>query len=185
MHSFFRQFLLLSVAVFFSAVVSTGQSPRPTPRPLNLPATDGDRSDRQRDVLNDPMEEMRSRIALKAEQKEYDTNVARAREVSELGIQVLDAFRVNKTISPEETKKLERIEKLTKKIRDDAGGQDREDQDLELPNTLETAVKKVADLTGEMRKDVEKTPRKVVSAVVIDRANNLIGLIRYVLKGFH
>jgi hypothetical protein len=42
----------------------------------------------------------------------------------------------------------------------------------------------VADLAAELRKDVEKTPRKVISAVVIDRANNLIGLLQHMRKTF-
>jgi hypothetical protein len=136
------------------------------------------------DFTRDPMEEMRTRQALKAEEKEYNENLARAREASELGTQVLDAYKANKAIGAPETKKLERIEKLTKKIRDEAGGQDSEEQEPELPGTLETAIKRVADLAAELRKDVEKTPRKVVSAVVIDRANNLIGLLQHVRKVF-
>jgi len=36
-----------------------------------------------------------------------------------------------------------------------------------------------------LRKDVEKTPRHVISAVVIDRANDLIGLIQRLRKLVH
>ena len=133
-------------------------------------------------IGNDPAEEMRTRMALKAEQKDYEENLARAREASELGTQVLDAYKANKALGAEETKKLEKIEKLTKKIRNVAGGEDSDDQDLELSGTLETAIKRVADLAGELRKDVEKTPKHVISAVVIDRANDLIGLVKHVRK---
>lgn len=178
-------FVLPATVVLFAAAISPAQSPRPTPRPLDPPSMSGnDKSDPHPDFTVDPMEEMRTRMARKAEQKDYEENLARAREASNLGTQVLDAFKANKSIGTEEAKKLERIEKLTKKIRDEAGGQDSEVEELEIPNTLETAVKRVADLAGELRKDVEKTPRKVVSAVVIDRANNLIGLLRYVRKVF-
>ena len=177
--------LLLAAALSLAVLVSNAQTPRPTPRPLDLNGIAGDRSDRRSDLGDDPAEEMRTRMALKAEQKEYDENLARAREASELGTQVLNSYKTNKAIGAEETKKLERIEKLTKKIRNVAGGEDSDDQGLELSGTLETAIKRVADLADELRKDVEKTPKHVISAVVIDRANDLIGLVRHVREILH
>ena len=76
-------------------------------------------------------------------------------------------------------------QQLVKKIRNDAGGQDSEDEANPSPGTLETAIKRLADLTNELRKDVEKTPRHVISAVVIDRANDVIGLIQRLRKLTH
>ena len=35
-------------------------------------------------------------------------------------------------------------------------------------------------MADDLRKEVEKTPRHVVSAAVIDQANKLIGLVQFV-----
>jgi hypothetical protein len=177
--------LLLAAALSLAAVVSNAQTPRPTPRPLNPNGITGDKSDQRSDFGDDLAEEMRARMALKAEQKDYEENLARAREAAELGTQVLDSYKANKALGTEEVKKLDRIEKLTKKIRNVAGGEDSDDQDLELSGTLETAIKQVADLADELRKDVEKTPKHVISTIVIDRANDLIGLVKNVRKILH
>ena len=65
---------------------------------------------------------MKARSILKAEKKQYDENVARAREAALLATQLVDAYQSRKTFSSEDSKKFERLEKLTKKIRNEAGG---------------------------------------------------------------
>jgi hypothetical protein len=48
---------------------------------------------------------------------------------------------------------------------------------------MSAAVKRVAELADELRTLVEKTPRHVISASVIDQANKLLGLIQHVKIG--
>ena len=48
----------------------------------------------------------------------------------------------------------------------------------DIPGEIEAAVKRLADVAEELYKLVEKTPRHVVSAAVIDQANKLIGLVQ-------
>ena len=117
---------------------------------------------------------------IKAEKKGYDENVARAREVSDLATQLRETYEVSKAFKSEDYKKLERLEKLTKRIRNEAGGSDSDVEIKDMPVSMELAVKRVVDLADELRKLVEKTPRHVVSAAVIDQANRLIGLIQHV-----
>lgn len=180
MMSQYIRYLLLATLLLVSVAVARAQQspPRPTENPL---AASNDKNDRP-SFGADAAEEMRTKLAIKADQKQYQENVDRAREASELGSQIFDAYQSNKIIGSEEAKKLERLEKLTKKIRSDAGGQAHEDDASDMPSTLDKAIKGVATLAGELCKDVEKTPRHVISAVVIDRANNLLGLIQRVRK---
>jgi len=75
-------------------------------------------------------------------------------------------------------KKIERLEKLTKKVRGEAGG---DDQDVTIPaqpKDLSSALTQIAETADALSKDVEKTPRRVVSASVICNANLLLELIR-------
>jgi hypothetical protein len=126
---------------------------------------------------------MRARSILKAEKKQYDENVARAREVSQLATQLVEAYEAKKMLGSEDGKKLERLEKLTKKIRNEAGGSETNPDVKDIPEVRADTVKRVAELADELRTLVEKTPRHVISASVIDQANKLLGLIQHVKMG--
>ena len=72
------------------------------------------------------------------------------------------------------------LEKLTKRVRNEAGGSDTEADVKDIPADTGAAVKRVAEMAEDLRKLVEKTPRHVISAAVIEQANKLIGIIQYV-----
>lgn len=150
---------------------------RPEPRPTNSDKDDKD--DPFRD-FGSPENEMRARQALKAEKKQYDENVGRAREASYLASEIVRAYEAKKTFNSEDAKKFERLEKLAKRIRNEAGGSDSEPDIKNIPAVMETAVKQVAEMADDLRKLVEKTPRHVISAAVIDQANKLLGLLQHV-----
>src|SRR5438132_1168766 len=164
----FRLFPILGVFVWgaFAIKAQTRPSPSPPPPPIS---SSNDRQDRHADFGADPSEDLRIKLAIKTEQRQYDENLARAREASELGTQLLDKYNTTQAIDADEEKKLDRLEKLVKRIRNEAGGQNSEDEVKNAPGTLAKAIKRVADLSHELRKDVEKTPRHVISAVFINR----------------
>jgi hypothetical protein len=176
--------ILFSTVLCWSFISAPAQSSRPAPTPPPPPAVSDDKPEHP-DFGADPGDDLRARLAIKADQKQHEETLARAREISELGSQLLEAYKTNKNIAGEDNKKLDRLEKLVKKIRNDAGGLNSEDDVKETPNTLEAGMKQLADWTDELCKDVEKTPRHVISAVVIDRANDLIGLIQHLRKLVH
>lgn len=164
MSMLYRKFLFLIISVTFSGAVAHAQDPFDPPRRVS------------------PMElEMRARRELKAAEKEHQENLDRAQEAAHLGTELRDAYTNNRSIGREELKKLERLEKLTRRIRSEAGGSDDKDSSVEkAPPQLETAVSRLAEISEEMRKRVEKTPRQVVSASVIERANELLDIITYI-----
>ena len=173
----------LTCAIAFAAVLLLGSLPaygqtRPAPS-----APDDKRSKNDNDDLGSDIgsheREMRAKLALRAEKKLYDDNLARAKETSEIATQLLDAYHAKKFFSAEDSKKLERIEKLTRRIRNEAGGMDT-NMEIEVSSEIETAMKSVVDMAEELRKEVEKTPRHVISTTVIDQANKLIELIQHV-----
>jgi hypothetical protein len=185
----FKLFCITALMFVFS-VIGHAQAMRPgssAPPPPPPPQADGkaDKTDSTHEFGGDPESEMKIRLALRAEQKEYDDNLARAREAAELGTQISEAFK-GATLGTEETKKLERLEKLTRKIRNEAGGGSGMEEDArESPGTLEFAIQRVKELATTLQKSVEKTPKHVVSAAVIDNANNLLGLIQRVRRMAH
>ena len=123
---------------------------------------------------------MRARMILKEEKKRYDEHLERAREVSQLATQLSETYKAKQAFGSEDGKKLERLEKLTKRIRNEAGGSETDPDVKNIPADMASAVKRVAEMADDLRKPVEKTPRHVISAAVIDHANALIGVIQYV-----
>jgi len=128
-------------------------------------------------------EEIRAKRMIKLAEKEHEDNLKRAREISQIG-QDLKAGLNNTTAAVKpDPKKVDRLEKLTKKIRGEAGGEDDDVQIIDAPADIPAAVNQIADAADKLSKDVQKTPRQVVSAAVIDRANTLLQLVK-ILRGF-
>jgi hypothetical protein len=178
--SYLRAMLFaLTLLLLGSASANSQTRPSPPP-PADPPAINPTKTDSSSPDFGSPESEMRARLTLKAEKKQYDENVARAREASQLATQLVEAYEAKKVFNSDDGKKLERLEKLTKRIRNEAGGSETDPDVKDIPTVMEAAVKQVAEAADELRKLVEKTPRHVISASVIDQANKLLGLIEHV-----
>jgi hypothetical protein len=176
--SFCSSLALLSI-VFGCAIVARAQTnPRSAPTHPEKLGTDKPGSSDDKPALGSPEEEMLVKQSIKLREKEYKQNVGRAREVAELGAQLRDALKEGRPFGREETKKLERLEKLAKKIRDEAGGSDEDNLLNNPPGKLESALARLADVAESLFKAVEKTPRQVISTAVIEKANALLQLAK-------
>lgn len=181
---YLRAVMIAAAFLLFGSASAYGQlKPVPTPPPPEPTSVDSAKKDSSSADFGSPMNEMRAKLALKEEKKQYDENVARAREAADLATQLAGAYEAKQAFSSADNKKLERLEKLTKKIRNDAGGSETDPDIKEIPSAMDAAVKRVAELADELRKLVESTPRHVISASVIDEANKLLGVIQHVRYG--
>jgi hypothetical protein len=179
-HACARFVILGSALLILSAgmtAAQTGQSTVPPPR------TDSPAGDRGQSPLSNLEEELRAKRAIKMAEKDHEENVERAKEISDLAKQLEDSLKDKATIDRESLKKLDRLEKLTKKIRSESGGEDEEVKIVDRPTTLPNAVKQVAEGAEALSKAVQDTPRQVVSASVIGKANVLLELIK-LLRAF-
>jgi hypothetical protein len=171
----FARVLALGVFMAASAFSISAQTNAPAPTLL-----DRDKKSPEDSHLNALEEEMRSKRAVKFAQKEYEDNLDRARNLSFLGTAINASFKEKHSLSDEEFKKLEKAEKLTKGIRNAAGGSEDQAKIEKPPKDLRSALNMLEQLTGSLKLKVEKTPKHVVSASVIDEANVLLELIRMV-----
>jgi hypothetical protein len=128
-------------------------------------------------------EEMRAKRAIKMAEKDHEENLERAREIAELGKQLQINLKDKTAIDRESAKKLDRLEKLTKKIRNEAGGEDEEVKIVDRPTDISGAAKQIADGAESLSKEVQDTPRQVVSSSGIGKANVLLELIK-LLRAF-
>lgn len=156
--------------------MAAAQAARSTPEPALPRITRPD----DPDPMSSIEEEMRAKRAIKFAEKEYRENIERAHELADLGSQLRDSFKKNQQLGREDIKKLERLEKLTKAIRNAAGGSESEKESDKHSVSLVVNVKKMLEAVESLADRVEKTPRHVISAAVIDEANVLLELIRLV-----
>ncbi|HVG32161.1 MAG TPA: hypothetical protein VM911_03745 [Pyrinomonadaceae bacterium] len=138
------------------------------------------KNDPQDVLLGSPEVEMRARLEIQRAEKMRRENLERAREVAQLGLELREDYTKNRSFDRPEIKKLERLEKLVRRIRSEAGGSDDDETLEDQPRELDGALTRIADYSVELRKGVEKTPRLVISASVIERANELLELINFV-----
>jgi len=154
--------------------------PRSTPPPSNPPSSSGDKEE---SPLTSFEEEIRAKRAIKMAEKDHQENVDRAKEAADIAKELQTALKNKTTIDHDSAKKIERLEKLTKKIRGEAGGAEEEVKIVDRPSDITGAVKQIADSAESLSKTVQNTPRQVVSAAVIGNANVLLELIK-LLRAF-
>src|SRR5207244_12237016 len=125
------------------------------------------------------------RREIETAENDHRENVDRAREAAQLSTEIRDSFVNNKALGRNEVKKLERLEKITRKIRSEAGGSDSDVTLDDPPNEMVSALSRLAETSDKLKKGVEDTPRQVISASVIERANEVLELIHYVHSFSH
>ena len=170
---------LLVFVILVCASVATAQvpaQPRPSPTPPPKPMEGIKNPDEP--PLTTFEEELRAKRAIKMAEKDHEENLKRAREIAELGKELHDTLKDKSVLDHESLKKVERLEKLTKKVRGEAGGEDEEVEIPNRPSDLPGAVAQIAEASEALSKNVIDTPRQVVSAAVIGKANVLLELIK-------
>ena len=181
-----RVVFMLVFVVLFGGKIAVAQIPEPsrpapTPPPRQLDGTlKGPDETRP---LTSFEEEMRAKRAIKIAEKDHEDNLKRAREIAQIGKELHETLKDKSIVDRDSLKKVERLEKLTKKIRSEAGGDDEDVTIEDKPSDLCGTVTKIAEASESLSKNVQDTPRQVVSASVIGKANVLLELLKMV-RGF-
>src|SRR5262245_20254822 len=164
-------FISLIGGLLLVPALARAQTRAPAPSQMD-PTTTRDRQ------LTELEEEMKAKQAIIFAEKGHQDNLNRAKEIADIGKELKAAVSDTPLLSRESEKKIERLEKLTRKVRDEAGG---DDQDVEIkqpPADVPAAMTRLAEASEMLSKDVQNTPRQVVSASVIENANVLLELIK-------
>ena len=168
------------IVISVTLVAAQTPIPRATPPPSR---PDNPSADKDDPPLTSFEEEIRAKRAIKMAEKDHQENVNRAKEVADIAKDLRACLKDKTTIDRDSAKKIERLEKLTKKIRNEAGGQDEEVKIVDRPTDITGAVNQIAESAEALSKTVQSTPRQVVSASVIGNANVLLELIK-MLRSF-
>jgi hypothetical protein len=168
--------LLLSILIIF-VVGATAQAQ------LRDDAFGGDPNPRNAPQYPNPADEMRYRAAVRHEEETHREVIERAEEIGEISTELVKRYDAQKNLGRDDLKSLERIEKLARKIRGNAGGSDTEHSLETPPDRLDAAVERLSELSGQLKDGVKKTSRMVVSAKVIQRSNEVIQVVK-IIKNF-
>ena len=166
-------FTALFCSLLFVPAFAAGQTLSPPPSQMD-PTTTRERP------MTEMEAEMKAKQAIKYAEKGHQENLDRAKEIADIGKELKAAVNDTPLMGRDSQKKIERLEKLTRKIRGEAGG---DDQEIELPNRpsdLSAALCRIGEASEKLSKDVQNTPRQVVSTSVIQNANVLLELIKIV-----
>src|ERR1044071_7870122 len=164
------------LSIFFSVAVAVGQT---TPaKTQSLPGADGKKNDDDQSPLTTFEEEIRAKRMIKMAEKDHQENLDRAKEIQQIGKELKESLQGKSALDRDNLKKIDRLEKLTKKVRGEAGGESEDISIVNPPKDLPDAVCQIGEKSEALSKEVQNTPRQVVSASVISSANNLLALIR-------
>jgi hypothetical protein len=170
---------ILIVVILFCSGIAAAQIPiqRPSPTPPPRPV-DGTIKSSDDTPLTTFEEEMRAKREIKLAEKDHQENLNRARDIAQLGKDLQNNLKDKSALDRDAVKKVDRLEKLTRKIRGEAGGEDEEVTIVNRPSDLPSAIERVAQTSESLSKHVQDTPRQVVSTAVISDANVLLELIK-------
>jgi hypothetical protein len=170
------KFLLIGALLFLLPIILAEKTFAQSNSGSTISPDQGNFKDEQH-APNSIEEEMRAKRAIQFAESEHKETLERARELSLLGGKLAHSFVTKNSLGREDFKLLEKLEKLAKQLRSKAGGSESEKTLKDKPIDLKSAVVRVSETADSLAKLVEKTPRRVVSAAVIDEANVLLQLI--------
>jgi hypothetical protein len=164
----FLFFVMAFGALCVNAQFPDASSPTPDGRP-------------RKEDLPKGLKESLLKSRIEEEKKEYDERIKRGEEAAKLSEELSKSFEQNQTLSAEDVKKLVRLEKLVKKIRDDLGGEDDNEADANSkPSSMMNALKSVQENASNLLSALKKTTRLTISAVAIETSNTVLKLVRFI-----
>ena len=129
------------------------------------------------------IQETLAKQRIEQEKKDYDELLMRGEEALQLTQELEKSFADNNTLSATDQKKLDRLEKVVKKIRRELGGDDDDNENSEAtekaPNNLQSAFKSLQDNTVKLVNELKKSTRYTVSVVAIQSSNLLLKVVKF------
>lgn len=129
------------------------------------------------------LKEMLSKQQAESDKKEHQALLKRGDDALSLSDQLEKSFETTNQLSDDDKRKLETLEKLVTKIRNELGGDDDTGGDgpklkENKPSTLKEAFGYLRSTTITLVNELKKTSRFSISAVAIQTSNTVIRLTR-------
>lgn len=126
---------------------------------------------------------IKQRIA--REKKDFADLLSRSEEAVKISGELEKSFSETKQISGEDRKKLDRLEKIVKKIRNEIGADD-DDTSIEVDNkplSILNALETLRNNTGKLVEELKKSSRHTVSVMAVESSNILLKVVKFLRIG--
>lgn len=133
---------------------------------------------RQKEDLPKGIQESLAKQRIEREKKDFAEMLERGEEALKISDELEQSFVKNNSFSAEDQKKLDRLEKVVKKIRSELGGGD-DDQVEEKPLSLLNALEILQSNTVKLVDELKKTTRYSISVIAVESSNALLNLVRF------
>ena len=168
---------MLFVMLFASAAYSQIDASTPNGRP------------QPKEDLPKNIKETMAKQRIEQEKKDYEALLKRSEEAVKLSEELEKSFADSNQITSNDQKKLDRLEKLVKKIRSELGADDDGEPDFgdkektENPSSLVNAFKTLQTNAAQLLGEIKKSTRYSVSVVAIQTSNALLKLVKFIRFG--
>jgi hypothetical protein len=175
-----RNFIFVMISIMLLACSVAAQS-------NSVSGQDRSNNSQNKEEEGYSINEMRSKWRIKAEEKEYQEIVNKGEEAAKIGDEISRVFLQNRRLTSQDQEKLAQLEKLSKKIRNALGGNNKQNKDetetptdLVYPTSLDDAVKKLAETTANLHDELKKSTRYSISVRSIEAANYVLDLVGFI-----
>jgi membrane-associated HD superfamily phosphohydrolase len=126
------------------------------------------------------LQETMAKWKIKAEKKDYEELLKRGDEAEKLVTELTKTYQEKQTLTREDAQKLDKLEKLVKKIRTEVGAEDDNEPNDDKPKDLVDAIKMLSENTEKLVKELKKTTRHSISVVLIETSNTMLKLVKFI-----
>jgi len=168
LYNFFRLFLIL---FFISATVLTVAA--------QTDASNRSPGSPQKEDFPKGIKESLAKQRIEREKKDFAELLKRGEEALKLTGELEQSFAQNSTFSTEDQKKLDRLEKVVKKIRNEIGADDGDEPAEDKPLSILSALKTLQNNTVKLVDELKKTSRYSISVAAVESSNALLSLVRF------
>ena len=149
-------------------------------------ATPGGKPNQNKEDYPKSIKESLAKQRIATKKKEFEELLAHGEEVSKLSFQIEESFAQNNFLTAEDEKKLNRVEKLVKKIRSEIGAEGVSDDEIfefvaeEKPSNVLSALKSLQTTTVKLVAELKKHTRHSVSVIAIQSSNILLKVVKFI-----
>lgn len=172
--NFCDMYQVLFRSFFFLCVISA------TTLTVSAQLDASNRTSRSREELPSGMKETMAKGRIEREKKDFAELLEHGDEALKISAELEKSFSQNNRLTTQDQKKLARLEKLYKKIRQELGGNS-DDEGDELNNqssSLSNALKTLHSNTVQLVDELKKTTRYTISVVAVESSNMLLKVVR-------
>ena len=134
---------------------------------------------RQKEEMPKGIQESLAKQRIEREKKDFADLLERGEEALKISNELEESFvKNNNSFSSGDQKKLDRLERVVKKIRNELGSNDNDEVE-EKPLSVLSALKILQSNTNKLVDELKKNTRYSISVIAVESSNALLNLIKF------